>query len=240
MEENNNIEEQQENNVSQEKYENLKQEYKKVSPAMYIVIAALIITAFFGGFAVKGMLKDDDSKSKKEEKTEETNTNQNTEEKQEEKKELDDSPVTDKFTVNLYADSVGVYTIYNGDLYYLEPENMDDGRYFLLTHSGCLSDGSSEYCKGNPIYNRTPVKIEGLSNVKKIKLFNGNKSGGESFQNYAITEDGNVYEVNKGSIGNLVFSNVVDMIGDKDNQIIVVYKDGTQKAAPIQYSANVQ
>ncbi len=190
-----------------------------------IVGLLLIVGAFFGGF----LLNSGNSKCK----SEPAKTEEKKEEKQAEKSNI---PVTDKFTVNLYADSVGVYVIDNGDLYYLKPEILDEGtRYFLLTHSGCLSDGSSAYCKGNEPYNKKPVKVEGISNVVRVKLFNGYKSGGESFQTYAITKDGDVYEINENKAGKLAFTGVEDMVGNSNNEVVVVYKDGTTKVSEYVY-----
>ena len=199
---------------------------KRKGVLITILVILLPVVSFFGGFLAKGMMKED----KKEKNIEEKDN------KEEKKEEI---PVTDKFIVNLYTDSVGVYVVDNGELYYLKAEEMEDGRFFLLTHSGCLSDGTSSYCKGNPIYSKKAVKIEGLTNVKRVKLFTGYKSDGENFQVYAITEDGNVYEINSNKKGEIAYTDVVDMVGDKDNKIVLKRKDGTQKTISNEFYSDV-
>ena len=212
--------------------ENIEEKKRGNGLLITIIVILLLIIAFFGGFFVKGLVTKD---KEKETPKEEEKVPYKEKETLKEKEKKDNIPVTDKFLVNLYANGTGVYIIDNGDLYFLEAELIDEsyGRYFLLTHSGCMSNGTDEYCKGNPIYSKMPDKIEGISNVVRIKLFSGHKSGGESFQVYAITASGDVYEINDHEVGELVFTGVEDMVGNDKNGIVLKLKDGTSKNADI-------
>ena len=207
--------------------ENIEEKKRGNGLLITIVVILLLIASFFGGFFVKGLVTKDEKKEEPKK-----------EEKKEEKK--DNIPVTDKFLVNMFINSTGVYVIDNGDLYFLEAEEIESGRFFLLTHSGCLSNGSSDYCKGNPIYSKRPEKVEGLSNVVRIKLFNGNRSGGEDPQVYAITASGDVYEINDSKVGTLAFTGVEDMVGTEDVGIMLKLKDGASKKVENKYVGNVE
>ncbi len=204
-----------------------KKEKSKNGILNIIVIAALIITAFFGGFAVKGMLKEDDKKDKKEEtnKTEEKIDNGNVEEKS-------DIPIMDSF-VFVHEK---LFIINNGDVYeynITDKELTDKYKYtvFSLTHSGCLYDNSGNYCQGNPGYSKKANKIEGLSNIVKLKLYNRPYASDESFSVFAISKEGNVYEINPDAkeISFKEFLNnndVVDMIGQEQGSYEIVLKNG--------------
>jgi len=153
------------------------------------------------------------------------------EKKEESKEEKKDIPVRDTFAINLMSGYV--YVLNNGELYYLEPDLLDDGgisRYFLLTHSGCLADNSSEYCKTNPIYSKEAVKVNVEGSVTRVKTFNKKGATDESFSVYAILEDGSVYLIRKTTATKVDgLENVDDMLSQNENSIDVLLKDGTHK-----------
>ncbi len=149
----------------------------------------------------------------------------------EDKEEVENKvyPVRDTFAVNLMTGYI--YVVNNGELYYLEPEVLDNGeRYFLLTHSGCLADNTTDYCKGNPVYGKTAVKVSGEAKVARVKTYNTKGATDESFSVYAILEDGSVYLIDKTTATKVEeLANVDDMLGQNDGVIDVLLKDGTHK-----------
>ena len=209
----------------------MKEESKKYNKKQIFIYIVLFAIGLALGDIVSGLLLGNFNKSNSD------NTEQKEEKKEEQKEEVNVSEL-DIVSVNLMSGEI--YYISNGDLYFYKLKELESARYFIITHSGCLSDNSSDYCKLNsPYYDQKPVKVEGVSNVVKIKLFNGYKSGGESFQTYAITESGDAYEINEGKVGLLAFTNVIDMYGNKNNEVVVSYKDGTTKVSEYTYSNDV-
>lgn len=228
---------------------NIEKNAKKKNIFIYLIVFLLVVGAFFGGFFVKGLLKDD-SKSNDEEKDiaeKAKNIIDGAEDKindikdkiddvEEKKKEIfntkSDVPIMDSFVFIQEK----LFIINNGDVYSYEVTdekltNKYDSTIFSLTHSGCLYDNSSDYCKGNPIYYKTATKIDGLSNVKRLKIYNRAYATDESFDIFAITEDGNVYEINpyKSSDNVKAFlsnNDVEDMIGDGQSGYEFVLKNG--------------
>ncbi len=140
------------------------------------------------------------------------------EEKKVETKEESVVPVMDTFGFVHGS----LYFIYDGDLYYYNVIDLDETNkwgydVFSLTHSGCLYDNSSQYCQGNPPYDNKAQKIDGISNVKRIKVFNRVCATDESFDVFAIAEDGNVYKLDNGV--------AVKFLGENDVEDMIVYGD---------------
>ena len=131
----------------------------------------------------------------------------------------------DNIVVNLYVGGY-VYFIADGYAYYLQADLLDDGRWFLLTHSDCLRDGNSDYCKGNPVYGRKAVKVEGVDSVLRLKLTHKPGATDESFATFAIDATGNIYQLNGNKATKYYGNNdVEDMISENE----VILKDGTHK-----------
>ncbi len=203
------------------------EENKKRNVLIIIVAIIGMLLAFGCGYVLSVSLTPA-TKCKDAPQTEEKKEEEKPTETDEEKKEV---PVRDTFAINLMSGYV--YVLNNGELYYLEPDLLDDGgisRYFLLTHSGCLADNSSDYCKTNPVYSKKAVKVNVEGSVTRVKTFNKKGATDESFSVYAILEDGSVYLINKTTATKVEsLENVDDMLSQKIDKIDVLLKDGTHK-----------
>ncbi len=196
-------------------------EKKKSSKILLLAFLLLIIFCFLGGYFLGASRKETSKEScKKEEK----------EEKKEEEPKEDVIPLKDRFVINSYGYELYFYIIDNGSLYYMYGDLSDSVRDIILTHSGCLSNNTGEYCKGNPEYSKEAVKIETLENVRRVKLFNAPGATDESFAVFAITEDGNVYMVNKEKASIYKDTKNVDDMIFKDDETItyILKKDNNQ------------
>lgn len=196
-------------------------EEKKNNKIIYIVIAVVIvIAAFGGGYLLHGAL------NKEETKCEAKDTNTGTDTKPVEEKKS--TEVMDNIAVNLYGGGY-IYFILDDSLYYLEADLLEDGRYFLLTYAACLRDDAGDeapYCDGNPIYKRKAVKVAGIENVTKIRVLHRPGATDESFETFAITEDGNAYILRQATAEKYYGNNdVEDLISERT----VLLKDGTTK-----------
>ena len=144
-------------------------------------------------------------------------------------------PVMDNFVFKHGS----LYFIYNKDVYKYETvDNEETNKYgytiFSLTHSKCIIDNSDGYCKGNSMYSTKAEKIEGLENVKRLKLLNRPMATDESFVVYAITEEGNIYSIESTTNGVKVTkflgnNDIMDMFGTEGNSYDILLKDGTYK-----------
>lgn len=223
-----------EENNNEEKYETIKQEKTKVGIGMYIIVAALIITAFFLGFVVKGMLKDDGTKTNKEESKKEENT-ENVEKDNKQEQDVEPQQETsatspmDNIVVNLYGGGY-IYYISEGKAYYLKADSLENGRWFLLTYAPCLRDDhqgdDKAYCDGNEVYKRRAVKVEGIDTVVKLRLLHRPGAKDESFETFAIDKLGKVYIIKDGIASIYYEAEVVEDILF-ENQVLL--KDGTIK-----------
>ncbi len=166
----------------------------------------LVIAAFVGGYFVRD---NDVFKTEKKEENEVIETTETTSKT---------VPTMDQFAINGYGDEIKFYMIDNGSVYYMYGNYAT--RDILLTHSSCLYDGSGDYCKGNPTYTKKATKVEGLSNVVRLKVYNSCFTTGEGFDVFAITEDGNIYRI--------VANTAMKVFGDNnvDDMLTQTYQDG--------------
>ncbi len=141
---------------------------------------------------------------------------------------FDDESITDKIALNLLSGDL--YFIENGDLYYLKvTSSSEKNKFSFVTHSSCLSNSSSKYhdyaCN---YYSSMPVKVNEVSYVKRLRVFNKPFDNQDNFAIYAITEDGNIYSLNeavaKRFLGN---NNIEDIVGQNDDSYELLLKNGT-------------
>ena len=200
-----------------------------------IISLILICAAFAGGYFTNQFMNKDSGKSssseeKKEEKKEETKEDSTKEETKEDTANKESIPIMDNYIFShgkLYIINDGNVYVYNG----INDELTKKYGYdvYNLTHSGCIYDSSTDYCKGNPGYSIKATKIDGLSNVVKLKLYNRVGASDESFTVYAITEDGNVYSIStyNDSVSEfLADKNVKDMLAQNGDSYEILLKDG--------------
>lgn len=190
---------------------------KKLSAFIIAIIVIALAISYGSGFILGKILYEKKDKIIVKEQVNDKDDNQNDDNKEESKKDI--VPYTDKFAMRKVYEDLDFYLIDNGDLYYT---NSD----FVLTHSGCMFDSTNEYCKFNKDYGNKMTKVEGISNVKRVKMYNKPGATDESFQYYAITEDGNVYAL-KGTEVTVFLDNhdVEDMLAQNDG-IEILLKNG--------------
>lgn len=186
---------------------------KKLSAFIIVIIVISLAISYGSGFILGKILYE-----KKDKIIVKEQVNDKDDIKEESKK--DTVPYTDKFAMRKVYEDLDFYLIDNGDLYYT---NSD----FVLTHSGCMFDSTDEYCKFNKDYGNKMKKVEGISNVKRVKMYNKPGATDESFQYYAITEDGNVYAL-KGTEVTVFLDNhdVEDMLGRRYGGFEILLKNG--------------
>ena len=203
---------------------------KKDNKIIYIIIVVLlIIGAFAGGYFLNGSLNsskcNEEQENTNKDKQDKTNTDVTPIEKTETKPS---SKPMDNIVVNLYGGGY-VYYIYNNDAYYLKADLLDDSRWFLLTYSPCLREDKGDnaaYCEGNPVYNREAVKVEGITDVVKLRLLHRPGATDESFETFAVDKTGNAYIIRDGVATKYYGNNdVEDILSDMQ----VLLKDGTTK-----------
>ncbi len=177
----------------------LEEENKKKNSKTILTIIGIIITAiaFCLGGLVIGMNisnnKREQVKCKEEESTEEVEII--------EKK--DDISYKDKVVYGNYGDIFILYAIDNGDVYY----KTSASRFAGL--NVCPSE--EDYCKTNPTYNNDMNKIEGITDVKRLKYVSDLGASDERFIVYAITENGDVYTISGSKVTKTNLENIEDL-----------------------------
>jgi len=186
-------------------------------PTLFVVLLAIIfvLMGFATGYVIGEELGKKEVKCPK----------QTEEKKEEEKKEEVKVDATEKMIINLYGAEGYLYYISDGDVYYLDATNIGNDRLFYLTHAACMADNSSEYCKGNPPYSKKATKVEGLSNVIKLKIFNKSGATDESFEAYALDSNGKAYTLN-GTKATVVANEgfITDIVAGNDHDAKFVTK----------------
>ncbi len=190
---------------------------KKLSAFIVIIIIIALAISYGSGFILGKILYEKKDKIIIKEQVNDKKDNQNDENKEETEKNI--IPYTDRFAMRKVYEDLDFYLIDNGDLYYT---NSD----FVLTHSGCLYDSTNEYCKFNKDYGNKMTKVEGISNVKRVKMYNRPGATDESFQYYAITEDGNVYALNGTKVTLFLDNHDVEDMLAQNNGIEILLKSG--------------
>ena len=200
---------------------------KKNNILMYLLGVVLLVVAFLGGFFLNRAMN-----SSSEDKNDKNNNENTNVEKVEPKEEKTVIGVMDSFIF----EHGHLYIINNGDVYKYETIDKEltqkyGENIFSLTHSKCMIDNSDPYCMGNPPYDNKAIKVEGLSNVKRLKLFNKPLASDESFAIYAITEEGNVYSINiypeVPTVSEFLSNNdVEDMLGTDQSAFEIILKNG--------------
>lgn len=185
-------------------------EKNKNNVLIYIVIAIIslvigAIPAFIIGKSYsekKEPLVNNNSNEEKEEikdcetpntEKEENDNEEPSVEKQEEEKE--NIPVGDSFTFNGFINGGSFYIIDSKkDVYYASSAYQFNGAQRIVTLDYCVDNPTDDYCdEMNPGYTQNFVKVENLSNVKKLKMYDNPHANDESFSTFAITYDGTVY-----------------------------------------------
>lgn len=196
---------------------------KKDNKIIYIIIVVLlVIGAFAGGYFLNGS-----SNSKEECKDEQDKTDKDVTPVDNKDTKTSGNPM-DQIVVNLYGGGY-VYFIYENDAYYLKADLLDGSRWFLLTYSPCLREDKGDeaaHCEGNPVYNRKATKVEGLTDVIKLRLLHRPGATDESYETFAVDKSGNAYIIKEGVATKYYGNNdVEDILSDTQ----VLLKDGTTK-----------
>lgn len=196
---------------------------KKLSAFIIVIIVIALAISYGSGFILGKILYEKKDKiiiKEQENDKEDNQKDENNEDKEDkENKEKAIVPYTDKYAMRKVYENIEYYLIDDGNLYYT---NKD----FILTHSGCLYDSTSDYCKMNKEYSQRMTKVEGISNVKRIKMYNRPGATDESFDFFAITEDGNVYTLRETKATIFLDNHdVEDMLSGNDG-IEILLKNG--------------
>lgn len=206
---------------------------EKKSNNMLIYIAIAIVSLLIGAIPAFIIGK---SYAEKTEPVENNNSNEEKEEndneeipveKEEEEKEF--VPVEDQFTFVNFGNQPVLYMIDNNkDVYYFSGKNN-----FMVTYDYCIDNPEAPYCNNKDVFFQDFIKIEGVSNVKKIKLYHNPYSTGESFSTFAITYDGVVYLLEQSNATEYVLFKGLKIkdftINENQDIYTVTLVDGTTK-----------
>lgn len=205
---------------------------KKLSIFIIVIIVIALVISYGSGFILGKILYENEDKEVYVIKGQDCDKIDN---QKDEDTLKDVVPYTDKYAIHKVYDDIEFYLIDNGNLYY------DTNSDCILTHSGCLYDSSSNYCKMNEKYSQRMTKVSLISNVKRVKVYNRPGATDESFQFFAITEDGNVYTL-RGNEATLFLNNhdVLDMLSQNNynNGIEILLKNGKHMLYYIDMSTN--
>ena len=205
--------------MEEELKKEIQPEKKKGNIGIVITFIVIAFTFCVSGYSIRGMVddftKDNNKKEEQKEEPKEPTTSDET-------KENDNIPYSDKVVFSTYGDMFVIYMVNDGNLYYQTSASKFAGL------NVCPS--KEAYCKFNPTYNNDMTKVDGIENVKRVKMTIDLEASDERFKYFAITNDGNVYIVNNHTADKTNLTNVEDLVnissGESDNYYEFQTKDG--------------
>ena len=194
-------------------------EKKKGNIGIVITFIVIAFTFCVSGYSIRGMVddftKDNNKKEEQKEEPKEPTTSDET-------KEKENIPYSDKAVFSTYGDMFVIYMVSDGNLYYQTSASKFAGL------NVCPS--KEEYCKTNSTYNNDMTKVDGIENVKRVKMTVDLGATDERFKYFAITNNGDVYVVNNHTAEKTDLTNVEDLVninsGENDTYYEFQTKDG--------------
>lgn len=211
--------------MEEELKKEIQPEKKNSNIGIIITFIVIALTFCVSGYSIRGMVDDMTKSDKKEDTKEEAKEPDNGTAQQ---TTTDDVPYSDKVVYSTYADIFTIYMLDNGNVYY----QTSASRFAGLN----VCPSKEEYCKGNPTYNNDMTKVEGVENVKRIKMTVDLGATDESFKYFAITTNGDVYTIDKHTATKTELTNVDDLVNVNMNENDKYYEFQTKDGKTVKLS----